>query len=63
MTVLNDLDRFHLVMDTIERLPQTGEKGQTLKRQLTEKLIEHRKYICQHGRDMPEIRDWHWKIT
>ena len=60
MTVMNDLDRFHLVMDTIDRLPKTGKKGAALKQQLTDKLIEHRKYICKHGRDMPEIRDWMW---
>ena len=61
MTVLNDLDRFHLVMDTIDRLPQTGEKGQTLKRLLEAKLIEHKQYIQSNGQDMPEIRDWKWE--
>ncbi|QDT12710.1 phosphoketolase [Planctomycetes bacterium K23_9] len=61
MTVLNDLDRFHLVMDAIDRLPQTGEKGQALKRQLTAKLAEHRQYICKHGQDMPEVREWRWR--
>ncbi|MDA8745676.1 phosphoketolase family protein [Rubripirellula amarantea] len=61
MTVLNDLDRFHLVMDVIDRVPQTGKKGQTLKRQLIDKLAEHRQYICKNGRDMPEIRDWRWE--
>jgi xylulose-5-phosphate/fructose-6-phosphate phosphoketolase len=61
MTVLNDLDRFHLVMDTIDRVPQTGEKGQQLKQQLKAKLIEHKQYICENGQDMPEIRNWHWK--
>jgi len=60
MTVLNDLDRFHLVMDTIDRVPETGEAGVRLKIRLTEKLIEHRKYINEHGRDMPEIRNWKW---
>jgi phosphoketolase len=60
MTVLNELDRFHLVMDTIDRLPQTGDKGIYLKQQLKEKLIEHKQYIDKHGEDMPEIRNWKW---
>jgi len=58
--VLNDLDRFHLVMDTIDRLPQAGDKGVLLKEQLKVKLIEHKQYIVKHGQDMPEIRDWFW---
>jgi xylulose-5-phosphate/fructose-6-phosphate phosphoketolase len=60
MTVLNDLDRFHLVMDTIDRLPQTAAKGHALKEKLKAKLIEHRQYIEKHGQDMPEIRNWKW---
>ena len=63
MTVLNDLDRFHLVMDTIDRLPQTGDKGAYLKQQLQEKLLEHKQYICEHGEDLPEIRNWKWEAS
>jgi len=60
MTVLNDLDRFHLVMDTIDRLPQTGKEGIALKKKLQAKLIEHKQYIDENGQDMPEIRNWKW---
>jgi xylulose-5-phosphate/fructose-6-phosphate phosphoketolase len=61
MTVLNDLDRFHLVMDVIDRVPRTGEAGIYLKQKLRYKLIEHREYIDRNGEDMPEIRQWRWK--
>ena len=60
MTVLNEMDRFHLVMDAIDRLPQTGDPGTYLKQDLQDKLTEHRQYICKHGQDMPEIREWRW---
>jgi xylulose-5-phosphate/fructose-6-phosphate phosphoketolase len=60
MTVLNDMDRFHLVMDVIDRVPQTGDRAIALKQQLKDKRIEHKRYIDQYGQDMPEIRDWHW---
>jgi xylulose-5-phosphate/fructose-6-phosphate phosphoketolase len=60
MTVLNDLDRFHLVMDAINRLPQLGAKGADLKQAMQTKLIQHKQYINQHGQDLPEIRNWKW---
>src|SRR5208337_4445097 len=60
MTVLNDLDRFHLVIDTVDRLPQTGSEGAYLKQQLLDKLVEHHQYIRRYGQDMPEVRDWSW---
>jgi xylulose-5-phosphate/fructose-6-phosphate phosphoketolase len=60
MTVLNEMDRFHLVMDAVDRLSQTGEKGAALKRRLRDKLIEHKSCIELNGEDMPEIRDWTW---
>jgi xylulose-5-phosphate/fructose-6-phosphate phosphoketolase len=60
MTVMNELDRFHLVMDTIDRLPQTGNQGLYLKQQLKDKLVEHKQYIAKHGEDLPEIRHWKW---
>lgn len=60
MTVLNDLDRFHLVMDAIDRLPQTGAEGANLKVRLAAKLEEHKRHIRTYGQDMPEIRNWRW---
>jgi xylulose-5-phosphate/fructose-6-phosphate phosphoketolase len=60
MTVLNDLDRFHLAGDVIDRVPRLQSVGAHFKQLLRNKLIEHRQYICEHGDDMPEIRDWKW---
>ena len=61
MCVLNDLDRFHLVQDVIDRVPDLGSKGDYLKQQMKTKLIEHKHYIGEHGQDVPEIQDWKWK--
>jgi xylulose-5-phosphate/fructose-6-phosphate phosphoketolase len=61
MTVLNQLDRFHLVLSALDRLPQAGEAGAQLRVKLEEKLREHKRYIAQHGEDLPEIRAWKWR--
>jgi xylulose-5-phosphate/fructose-6-phosphate phosphoketolase len=61
MTVRNEIDRFHLCGDVIDRLPQLGPRAAYAKQALREKLFEHKEYICEHGEDMPEIRNWKWK--
>jgi xylulose-5-phosphate/fructose-6-phosphate phosphoketolase len=61
MTVLNQLDRFHLVLSALDRLPQAGEAGAQLRATLENKLREHKRYIARHGEDMPEVRQWKWR--
>jgi xylulose-5-phosphate/fructose-6-phosphate phosphoketolase len=60
MVVLNDLDRFHLAEDVIDRVPRLGARAAYVKQALRDRLTEHREYIRRTGDDMPEIRDWRW---
>ena len=60
MRVQNELDRFHLVMDVVDRVPGLGSKGAYLKQIMTDKLVEHKHYIDKHGEDLAEIRNWVW---
>jgi xylulose-5-phosphate/fructose-6-phosphate phosphoketolase len=60
MVVLNELDRFHLVGDVIDRVPRLQERAAYAKQTIRDKLIEHKQYIAKHGEDMPEILEWRW---
>ncbi len=63
MLVLNDLDRFHLVADVIDRVPTLGASAAYIKQEIRDRLIEHKQYIRKYGQDMPEIRNWKWGAT
>lgn len=60
MTVLNDLDRYHLAGDVVDRVPRLRNTGAHFKQLLRNKLVEHTQYIRQHGDDMPEVKNWIW---
>jgi xylulose-5-phosphate/fructose-6-phosphate phosphoketolase len=66
MVVRNDLDRFHLVIDVVDRVDRVkklGSKGAYLKQLMRDKRVEHQQYICEHGEDMPEVGEWQWRAT
>ena len=60
MCVLNEMDRWHLVADVIDRVPKLGYHAAYAKQAIQHKLVEHKEYVSKHGDDMPEIRDWKW---
>jgi xylulose-5-phosphate/fructose-6-phosphate phosphoketolase len=62
MTVLNDLDRFHLVIDVIDRVPGLSARCAHVKQDMRDKLVSHRQYVCEHGDDMAEVKDWVWAV-
>jgi xylulose-5-phosphate/fructose-6-phosphate phosphoketolase len=63
MVVMNELDRFHLVADVIDRVPELGPRAAYAKQAVRDKLIEHKEYTRKYGEDLPEIRDWKWGKT
>jgi xylulose-5-phosphate/fructose-6-phosphate phosphoketolase len=63
LVVMNELDRFHLVANVIDNVPQIGPGAHDVKAAFRDKLIEHKEYIEEYGQDMPEIRNWQWKVT
>jgi xylulose-5-phosphate/fructose-6-phosphate phosphoketolase len=60
MTVMNDLDRYHLAGDVVDRVPRLQRVGAHFKQFLRDKLVEHKQYVHEHGDDMPEVKNWSW---
>jgi xylulose-5-phosphate/fructose-6-phosphate phosphoketolase len=63
MVTLNDLDRFHLVGDVIQRVPGLGPRAAYVQQFLRDKLLDHKRYVREYGEDMPEIREWRWSLA
>jgi xylulose-5-phosphate/fructose-6-phosphate phosphoketolase len=60
MVMMNDLDRFHLVMDVIDRVPGLGARAAHVRQQMSDLRLHHRQYTRDHGKDAPEVSDWAW---
>jgi xylulose-5-phosphate/fructose-6-phosphate phosphoketolase len=60
MVMMNDLDRFHLVMDVIDRVPGLGSKAAHVRQQMADQRLAHRQYTRDHGKDPPDVSDWAW---
>jgi xylulose-5-phosphate/fructose-6-phosphate phosphoketolase len=63
MVVLNELDRYHLAIEAIERVPALHKKGAAARRVYQAKLTEHHRYVREHGEDMPDVQNWRWLHT
>jgi xylulose-5-phosphate/fructose-6-phosphate phosphoketolase len=63
MVMLNDLDRFHLVIDVIDRVPGLGVRAAGLRQAMVDERLRHRAYTREHGEDMPDVRDWAWPAS
>ena len=61
MLVMNDMDRYHLAMDVIDRVPALGTRAITVRQYLADQRVRHRAYVTQYGEDLPEVRDWRWE--
>src|SRR2546421_8805788 len=60
MAVINEIDRYHLAMDAIDRMPELGDEAAHYRQQLQDQLIRHKIYVREHGEDLPEVRNWQW---
>jgi xylulose-5-phosphate/fructose-6-phosphate phosphoketolase len=60
MVVMNEMDRFHLVMDVIDRVPGLGERAARVRQLMRDKRTQHRAYTREFGQDMPEVLEWTW---
>ena len=60
MVVMNDMDRFHLVMDVIDRVPGLGQRAARLRQQMVDTRVRHHAWTREHGEDLPEVANWTW---